>query len=221
MGLSTFTEIEKYFNKNSNTILFPILADHYLDKEDLDKAKDICDIGLGHYPDSIEGKFILAKINYRENNYKTTEKLLKEILELDLRHYTATLLLAKTQSKLDRSNNILSKIWQKVSKIDPTNEAATEFFQKGDAAVTEQIIDDGSIESSAAIINKTKNLVEEAQMLNISPRMATFTMVRVFKDQKLYQQALKTLDILEEKGGDSSQISRERKNLEKLIKVNK
>ena len=58
---------------------------------------------------------------------------------------------------------------------------------------------------------------EELQSLNISPRMATFTMVNVLKKQKLYQQAIAVLALLEEKGADPALISQERQNLQKLI----
>jgi hypothetical protein len=59
---------------------------------------------------------------------------------------------------------------------------------------------------------------EELQSLDISPRMATFTMVNVLKKQKLYQQALSVLKMLEEKGADSALINQDRQNLQKLIK---
>ena len=59
---------------------------------------------------------------------------------------------------------------------------------------------------------------EELQSLDISPRMATFTMVNVLKKQKLYQQAMVVLSLLEEKGADSALISQERQNLQNLIK---
>jgi tetratricopeptide (TPR) repeat protein len=61
---------------------------------------------------------------------------------------------------------------------------------------------------------------EEFQSLDISPRMATFTMVNVLKKQKLYQQAIAVLSLLEEKGADPALISQERQNLQKLIKDN-
>ncbi|MBU0528245.1 hypothetical protein KKF86_00580 [bacterium] len=59
---------------------------------------------------------------------------------------------------------------------------------------------------------------EELQSLDISPRMATFTMVNVLKKQKLYQQAIVVLSMLEEKGADTALINQERQNLQKLIK---
>jgi len=58
---------------------------------------------------------------------------------------------------------------------------------------------------------------EELQSLDISPRMATFTMVNVLKKQKLYQQAMSVLKMLEEKGADSALLNQERQNLQKLI----
>ena len=44
----------------------------------------------------------------------------------------------------------------------------------------------------------------------VDPKLATFTLVDIYKVQGLYQQALQALDILENKGGDPERIERER-----------
>jgi len=58
---------------------------------------------------------------------------------------------------------------------------------------------------------------EELQSLDITPRMATFTMVNVLKKQKLYQQALFVLNMLEEKGADQALIDQERTTIQELL----
>lgn len=58
---------------------------------------------------------------------------------------------------------------------------------------------------------------EELQALDITPRMATFTMVNVLKKQRLYQQAMIVLKMLEEKGADKALINQERQTLQELL----
>jgi len=58
---------------------------------------------------------------------------------------------------------------------------------------------------------------EELQALDITPRMATFTMVNVLKKQKLYQQALYVLKMLEKKGADQALIQQEQQTLQELL----
>jgi len=69
-------------------------------------------------------------------------------------------------------------------------------------------------------IKPQKITEDELQSLDISKRMATFTMVNVLKKQKLYQQALVVLSMLEEKGADKALINQERETLQKLINEN-
>ena len=47
--------------------------------------------------------------------------------------------------------------------------------------------------------------------------MATFTMVNVLKKQRLYQQAMIVLKMLEEKGADQALINQERQTLQELL----
>ena len=66
-------------------------------------------------------------------------------------------------------------------------------------------------------IKQKKLNEEELQSLDITPRMATFTMVNVLKKQKLYQQALFVLNMLEEKGADQALIDQERQTIQELL----
>ena len=66
----------------------------------------------------------------------------------------------------------------------------------------------------------TKSLSKKADepQLAISPRIATFTMVNVLKNQKLFNQALDVLDILVTKGAETEKIQAERDAIKNLIK---
>ena len=54
--------------------------------------------------------------------------------------------------------------------------------------------------------------------LNVSARLATFTLVAVLKNQGLFEQALDVLDILEQKGENKKKVNQERKTIKTLIK---
>jgi len=58
---------------------------------------------------------------------------------------------------------------------------------------------------------------EDLQALDITPRMATFTMVNILKKQKLYPQALSVLKMLEDKGADKALIHQERQTIQELL----
>ena len=55
--------------------------------------------------------------------------------------------------------------------------------------------------------NTTKVILDE---VSVSPRLATFTLVHVLKEQELFNRALDVLDILEEKGENKERIESER-----------
>ena len=63
---------------------------------------------------------------------------------------------------------------------------------------------------------------EYADPLKVSPRLATFTLVSVLKNQGLFSQALDVLDPLEKKGESPNDIALERETIEELVqKLNK
>ena len=55
MDLKNQIELELYFADHFDTILFPVLADIYLQTGDLRRAKKVCEIGLKNNSDSSEG----------------------------------------------------------------------------------------------------------------------------------------------------------------------
>ena len=65
----------------------------------------------------------------------------------------------------------------------------------------------------------TKKVDENTDSLNVSVRLATFTLVNVLKNQALFYQALEVLDLLEQKGEDPDMIRLERDSVKALIKT--
>ena len=81
--------------------------------------------------------------------------------------------------------------------------------QKKTSSIKKEILTSGGID-------------EYTDPLKVSPRLATFTLVSVLKNQGLFSQALDVLDALEKKGESPDSIALEREIIEELIqKLNK
>ena len=124
MNLNNQSELEAYFADNFDTVLFPILADMYLQKRDIERARKVCDIGLGYHPDHVDGKFILAMVELEIGNEREAEKLLKDVVLSGTDHLQAAFQLAVVQQSLGSSESTLQKSWNKVIDLDPENREA-------------------------------------------------------------------------------------------------
>ncbi len=166
----------------------------------------------------------LAKIQLKlERTPDSIAKLWRKIAKINPTHPDAKAFLEqkseplekKEISKLkkpDTKKSAVDKLKQKLETTPKTKDTPEETSQKL-TEDTEKILG-----PKPPSIKPQKLSEEDLQSLDISPRMATFTMVNVLKKQKLYQQAMSVLKMLEEKGADSALINQERQNLQKLIK---
>ena len=224
MNLNNQAELEAYFADNFDTVLFPILADMYLQSRDLIRARKVCEIGLGYHPDHVDGRFILAMIELEAGNERESEKLLKEVVQSGTDHLQATFQLAIVQQSLGRAESTLQKSWNKVLDLDPENKEAKSILSIiGKQEMPKKVIQRKK-NSKKSTSKKTKTVrakKPEGPQLTISSRIATFTMVNVLKNQNLYQQALDVLDILVTKGADVEKIEAERVAIKELLKGEK
>ena len=215
MNLNNQSELEAYFADNFDTVLFPVLADMYLQKRDLDRARKVCDIGLGYHPDHVDGKFILSMVELEIGNEREAEKLLKDVVSSGTDHLQAAFQLAVVQQSLGRAESTLQKSWNRVIDLDPENREAKSILsiiEKGDK------LPDTIKQTKTKYSKKSSSKTMEGPKLAISPRIATFTMVNVLKNQHLFYQALDVLDILVTKGADHEKIEQEREEIKDLIK---
>ena len=220
MNLTNLTELELYFADHFDTVLFPVLAEIYQDKGEYDRAKRVCEIGLEHHPNSIDGQFILSQAELGLGNLTGAEKWIKKVLTQIPDHKNAATSLPMVQEQLDRSPTTLKTSWKRAQEVDPDNQFAKDFLSdkkpKPKPKPKKKKEKKASVSRIPHIPIKDKSKKPLPKDLSvegvaISPRLATMTLVNVLKGQGLYHQALEVLDILEEKGEDKKRISEERK----------
>tara|TARA_B100000212_G_scaffold325065_1_gene286425 strand:- start:327 stop:1046 length:720 start_codon:yes stop_codon:yes gene_type:complete len=238
MDLESQTELEIYFADHFDTILFPVLADMYLKNNDLNRSRKVCEIGLKYHPKDSAGLFILSIIESKEGNLKKAEKVLGDVLLYAPDHLLAAIELCEIQTVLGRAKSRLLKSWKYVLDLDPSNQTAKEFVEKNDVPDTSvkspikktiskhKEVELKPIEKKKTVRKKTSpapvSIEDYADPLKVSPRLATFTLVSVLKNQGLFSQALDVLDALEKKGESPESIALERETIEELVrKLNK
>ena len=206
MDLKNLTELELYFSNHFDTVLFPVLAEIYQTKGEYDRAKRVCEIGLGHNPDCLDGYYILSQAEMGLGNLSMAEKWMKKVLNQDPSHKSAASGLPMVQEQLKRSVATLNSSWKKALKVDPNNQFAKDYLNsKKNKKNT--VLKKTNKEKPPKKNKKDLNI----ENVTISPRLATFTLVRVLKSQGLYYQALDILDILAERGENKKKIAKERK----------
>ena len=222
MDLKNQIELELYFADHFDTILFPVLADIYFNQEDYRRARKVCNIGLGYHENDAAGRFVLAKVEKAEGNLKDAEKELKHVLKYSPDNIDAAIMYCEIQTVLGRSPSRLLTSWKKVLALDPSNQIAREFIAK----VESPKVENKKNKTSSKKVSKrstpkkvTKKVDENTDSLNVSVRLATFTLVNVLKNQALFYQALEVLDLLEQKGEDPDMIRLERDSVKALIKT--
>jgi len=220
MNLTNLTELELYFADHFDTVLFPVLAEIYQDKGEYDRAKRVCEIGLEHHPNSIDGQFVLSQAELGLGNLTGAEKWIKKVLTQIPDHKNAATSLPMVQEQLDRSPTTLKTSWKRAQEVDPDNQFAKDFLSEKKTKPKPKPKKKKEKKSSVSTIphipvkDKSKKPLPKdlsVEGVAISPRLATMTLVNVLKGQGLYHQALEVLDILEEKGEDKKRIAEERK----------
>ena len=222
MDLKNQIELELYFADHFDTILFPVLADIYFNQEDYRRARKVCNIGLGYHENDAAGRFVLSKIEKAEGNLKDAEKELKHVLKYCPDNIDAAIMYCEIQTVLGRSPSRLLTSWKKVLSLDPSNQIAREFIAKVESPKVEN---KKNKTTSKKVLKRStpkkvaKKVDEHKDSLNVSVRLATFTLVNVLKNQALFYQALEVLDLLEQKGEDPDMIRLERGSVKALIKT--
>ena len=222
MDLKNQIELELYFADHFDTILFPVLADIYFNQEDYRRSRKVCNIGLGYHENDAAGRFVLAKVEKAEGNLKEAEKELKQVLKYSPDNIDAAIMHCEIQTVLGRSPLRLLTSWKKVLALDPSNQIAREFIAKVESPKVENKKNKTTSKKASkrsASKKVTKKVNENTDSLNVSVRLATFTLVNVLKNQALFYQALEVLDLLEQKGEDPDMIRLERDSVKALIKT--
>lgn len=210
MDLKNLTELELYFANHFDTVLFSVLAEIYQSKGEYDRAKRVCEIGLEHHPNCSDGHYILSQAEMGMGNLAAAEKWMKKVLNQYPDHKSAATALPMVQEQLKRSPTTLKSSWKRAQSVDPNNQFAKDYLlarPKKKAKKKSNVSDFPVKNQSTPPVPKNISL----ESISISPRLATFTLVNVLKQQGLYHQALVVLDILDKKRENKKRIANERK----------
>lgn len=234
MNLTDLKELESYFADHFDTAFFPVLSEHYLLNGDLERAERVCEIGLDHDKDSVVGLFIYARVLMAKGDLKKAERCLKRVVDLDPGFFNGHVLLAEVQSTLGRSTAILKHRYDHILTVDPSNEMALRGMKslnkkkvKKQRKRTTSQETGGPRKEAKPTPAKTPRPRKKAASpeaaalteLEISPQMATFTLVAVLKSQKLYEQALEVLAVMSHKpGADKKRMAEEKKSMMDFLK---
>ncbi len=209
MDLSSRTAMELHFADNFETHLFSVLAEHYLKEGDLDRARKVCEIGLEYHPENADGLFILGKTDRTDGNLQKAEQSFKSVLKNGTVHLLAATNLAEIQLELQRTEATVMKTWQQMLKWDPSNQSAREWVERHAVQKIQRKVKKKKV--------KKVHPKKQFDSIEISSRLATFTMVDVLRNQGLHHQALTVLDILEKKGSNKKRVKSEKQDILKML----
>ncbi len=277
MDLRDLRELEEYFADNFDTMLFPVLSEHYLLTGDLERAERVCDIGLRHNSGSLAGQFLRARVMMAKKDFGEAELSLKKVLGLDPAFLNAHVLMVEVQFALKRPKESLKQNYLDILELDPGNQQATKGLESIASKPKKKPIKKKKVTSAekTQLAKQNKSRVKpkkQAQLARKSPKKttpqsrrqtkrsaqvnpskkkstgakqqpnkrreaakkpeqkkrtvsqkpATFTLVQVLKNQKLYEEALDVLTIMSEKRGtDKKRIAKEMKSIKALLKTSK
>jgi len=207
MEISNKLEMNKFIEENPGSIQFPLIADLYLNDKDFKKAEEICTNGLKHHPNHPDGLFKLAQIRMKFNKTKSAENILKNVLKFHSTYPEGLNLLTKVQEVLKRSSNTIRATRKKYKKFDFYPESHKEkTFTRKKISKTKK---------SSTVISSS-----ELRPLNVSSKLATFTLVDILENQGLYLQAIDILEILKEKKSDNNRIEKYQKRISEKLHSN-
>lgn len=75
-----FSRYYRTWQKNPVSIVFVSLAQICLEQGFLEQAKEICEQGLQHHPDSISGRLMLARVLYEFDDVAKAREIAEKIL---------------------------------------------------------------------------------------------------------------------------------------------
>jgi len=209
--------LEHHFAENFDTPVFPVLADIYFNESDMMRARKVCEIGLKHHPRSVEGQYLLAKVELVDNNMTQAEKLLKSVADSMELHIPALKLLVELQEELGRSRKTIYQTVEKILGILPNESFCLKWLNTHQKELSNSDTNEKEKPTDPDTIDSIHGPESTGDEINIDQRIATMTLARVFKMQKNFNQALGILEIVENKGGNIAEIDRERQEIQKLI----
>ena len=202
-------ELEKVFADDFGSPVFPMLADYYLNENQIDRAKKVCSIGLKNSPDNILGEFILGKIFLKEEKIIQAEKKLKIVVNQS-KNIKALLMLVEVLINLNRSKSTIKKYIFMLDRLAPGHNQV-KFYKKKYLS-----------KKSHKNVKKNKIIIKNNPLITIDSKLETQTMYNLLLKQKKYNHALEVLNIMSANKKNSKFIAENKTIvLQKIKKRNK
>ena len=202
------SKIEQVFSENFSSSIYLILVSEYLKNNDVGRAETVLKIGREHYPDSILGKYLLAKTYLLKDEIDKSQSLLSSILKDFPIHYKARKLLIEIYRKKNDHKNIDKNVVL-LQKYFPNQLSSSDI-------TSNEVLENKSYKVDKFETEKAVEEFKEKPKVKISKNMATFTFVDILISQKHYSEALVALDMLEKKGRSLERINKKRKEIKKI-----
>ncbi len=225
--------LEHHFAEDFKTSLFPVLADIYFKEKDFFRARKVCKIGLKHHPDSVEGKYIFAKVELIDNNIQQAEQHLKFVVNNHQAHINGMRLLLEIQKSLKRSPKTILQTVSKILRIYPDDEICQKWVRENEEELTheppelkkKETKEKAKPDSKSKPNNEPQSKLKSSKPMKkilpigkpINKRFATLTLAKIFKSQGNYQQAMEIITSIKSTDSNKKQLDKERKEIEKLL----
>ena len=204
--------LEQEFANDFSAPIFPILGELYLKEKDYKRAEKVCEIGLKHDPENINGYYILSKIYLYNNKLNDAESMLKIIIKKNPLHINALKLLIEIQKQLNKSKKIRLKYIEKLFEIFPDDTKLEKKINSMKTSYPKKKEKNTYTKPNNKNVNIQKNI-----NFNVAPNMATLTFVDILKQQKHYHEALHVLSIIESQSSQTKKIQKIKSDIKKLL----
>ncbi len=198
----TLKELENIFSKDFSTPLFFDLAERYFQNNDFIRAIKVLKIGIKTSSDSLDARYLLAKIYLLNNNIKKAEKTLSDDFKNKFYSRKILKLLIEIRDAQKRSQHETKRIVDILLDL------------YSDDAFGNRWIHNYTSNQKKGV----KKIPKQDLTFKINDNIASLTLYNVLKNQKYYNQAIKVLDILENSNQINARLyKKEHAILNKLI----
>ena len=125
--------LERHFADDLGSLIYPLLADIYLEEGDLFRARKVCQVGLARHPNHVQGLFVLAQVAMAEGHLEEAERWLQEALRHDKKHAAACQVLVSVQEKLGRPHTALERVYRLLLEANPLHRKARNWLDRFEA----------------------------------------------------------------------------------------